>query len=59
MKDEEILFKNKPYRNDKMINVLQKTLDVNEKFLEILERKKMDIEDRLKVLKKQHERTDG
>tara|TARA_B000000609_G_scaffold157408_1_gene151901 strand:+ start:836 stop:1015 length:180 start_codon:yes stop_codon:yes gene_type:complete len=59
MKDEEILFKNKPYRNDKMINVLKKTLDVNEKFLEILERKKMDIEDRLKELKKQHERTDG
>ena len=42
-----------------MINVLKKTLDVNEKFLEILERKKMDIEDRLKELKKQHERTDG
>ena len=59
MKDEEILFKNKPYRNDKMINVLKKTLDVNEKFLEILERKKMDIEDKLKELKKQHERTDG
>ena len=40
MSEEELLFKNETYRNDKMINVLKKTLEFNEKFLETLENKK-------------------
>tara|TARA_B000000609_G_scaffold153001_1_gene141043 strand:- start:1147 stop:1326 length:180 start_codon:yes stop_codon:yes gene_type:complete len=59
MKDEEILFKNEPYRNDRVINVLKKTLEFNEKFLEALEQKKIDIENRLDVLKKQQESNNG
>ena len=59
MKDEEILFKNEPYRNDKMINILKKTLAFNEKFLETLENKKIDIEKRIEIIKKQQESNNG
>ena len=55
MKEDEILFKNEPYRNDKMINILKKTLAFNEKFLETLENKKIDIEKRIEIIKKQQE----
>ena len=59
MKEDEILFKNEPYRNDKMINILKKTLAFNEKFLEILENKKIDIEKRIEIIKKQQESNNG
>lgn len=59
MKEDEILFKNEPYRNDKMINILKKTLAFNEKFLETLENKKIDIEKRIEVIKKQQESNNG
>ena len=56
---DEILFKNEPYRNDKMINILKKTLAFNEKFLETLENKKIDIEKRIEIIKKQQESNNG
>tara|TARA_B100001029_G_scaffold179888_1_gene192168 strand:+ start:34770 stop:34949 length:180 start_codon:yes stop_codon:yes gene_type:complete len=59
MKKDEILFKNEPYRNDKMINILKKTLAFNEKFLETLENKKIDIEKRIEIIKKQQESNNG
>tara|TARA_B100000287_G_scaffold418831_1_gene456305 strand:+ start:40 stop:219 length:180 start_codon:yes stop_codon:yes gene_type:complete len=59
MKEDEILFKNEPYRNDKMINILKKTLAFNEKFLETLENKKIDIEKRIEIIKKQQESNNG
>ena len=59
MKEDEILFKNEPYRNDKMINILKKTLAFNEKFLETLENKKIDIENRIEIIKKQQESNNG
>ena len=59
MSEEELLFKNETYRNDKMINVLKKTLEFNEKFLEALEIKKSDIEKRIEIIKKQQESNNG
>ena len=59
MKEDDILFKNEPYRNDKMINILKKTLAFNEKFLETLEYKKIDIEKRIEIIKKQQESNNG
>ena len=59
MKEDEILFKNEPYRNDKMINILKKTQAFNEKFLETLENKKIDIEKRIEIIKKQQESNNG
>ena len=59
MSEEELLFKNETYRNDKMINVLKKTLEFNEKFLEALENKKIDIEKRIEIIKKQQESNNG
>tara|TARA_Y100000817_G_C16751876_1_gene497418 strand:- start:187 stop:366 length:180 start_codon:yes stop_codon:yes gene_type:complete len=59
MSEEELLFKNETYRNDKMINVLKKTLEFNEKFLEALENKKSDIEKRIEIIKKQQESNNG
>jgi len=59
MSEEELLFKNETYRNDKMINVLKKTLEFNEKFLETLENKKLDIEKRIEIIKKQQESNNG
>ena len=59
MKEDEILFKNEPYRNDKMINILKKTLAFNEKFLETLENKKIDIEKRIEIIKKQQGSNNG
>jgi len=59
MSEEELLFKNETYRNDKMINVLKKTLEFNEKFLEVLENKKLDIEKRIEIIKKQQESNNG
>ena len=59
MSEEELLFKNETYRNDKMINVLKKTLEFNEKFLETLENKKIDIEKRIEIIKKQQESNNG
>ena len=59
MSEEELLFKNETYRNDKMINVLKKTLEFNEKFLELLENKKLDIEKRIEIIKKQQESNNG
>ena len=59
MKEDEILFKNEPYRNDKMINILKKTLAFNEKLLETLENKKIDIEKRIEIIKKQQESNNG
>ena len=59
MSEEELLFKNETYRNDKMINVLKKTLEYNEKVLEALEDKKLDIEKRIEIIKKQQESNNG
>ena len=59
MSEEELLFKNETYRNDKMISVLKKTLEFNEKFLEALENKKLDIEKRIEIIKKQQESNNG
>ena len=59
MSEEELLFKNETYRNDKMINVLKKTLAFNEKFLEAFENKKLDIEKRIEIIKKQQESNNG
>ena len=59
MSEEDLLFKNETYRNHKMINVLKKTLEFNEKFLETLENKKLDIEKRIEIIKKQQESNNG
>ena len=42
-----------------MINILKKTLAFNEKFLETLENKKIDIEKRIEIIKKQQESNNG
>ena len=52
MDEEEIVFKNESFRNERMISALKKTLEFNEKYVEVLKKQQAELEYRIKLIKK-------
>jgi len=59
MNDEELVFKNEPLKHNRLINALKKTLEFNEKYVEVLQKQQQEILDKLNTIKSKNGITNG
>lgn len=59
MDEEELVFKNEPLKHHRLINALKKTLEFNEKYVEVLQKQQQEILDKLNTIKSKNGITNG